>query len=337
MNETIRLPFSEMKDVFFRILLQCGMAKEKAETCAHIFAENSLEGVYTHGVNRFPAFVNDINNHFVLVDQEAELKHSVGALEQWEGNLGPGILNALTCTERAMNLANEHGIGCVGLANTNHWMRGGAYGWKAAKAGYAFICWTNTIANLPAWRAVDCRLGNNPIIMGVPYQQEAIVLDMAVSQYSNGKLNLYKMQNQQLPLPGGYDSNGELTMNPAEILTTERALPIGYWKGAGLSLLLDLLAVILSGGLSTREITGRKTEYGVSQIFIAFHLTKLPNYPTLSQTVNGIVNDLHQSIKIKGADPILYPGERVLLTKDENRKHGIPVLKSVWDKILNMA
>jgi 3-dehydro-L-gulonate 2-dehydrogenase len=43
---------------------------------------------------------------------------------------------------RAIALAREHGIGCVALANTNHWMRGGSYGWQAANAGLIGVCWT---------------------------------------------------------------------------------------------------------------------------------------------------------------------------------------------------
>ena len=109
---------------------------------------------------------------------------------QWDGQSGVGVLNAMMCTERAMTLASKFGMGCVALANTNHWMRAGAYGRKAANAGFAFIGWTNTNSNTPAWGAVDARLGNNPLIMAVPYGSDAIVLDMAMSQYSYGALDL---------------------------------------------------------------------------------------------------------------------------------------------------
>ena len=69
---------------------------------------------------------------------------------------------------RAIALARAHGIGCVALANTNHWMRGGSYGWQAADAGVIGICWTNTLANLPPWGAADPRIGNNPLVIAVP-------------------------------------------------------------------------------------------------------------------------------------------------------------------------
>src|SRR5690606_12554923 len=104
--------------------------------------------------------------------------------------------------------------------------------------------------NTPAWGALDNKLGNNPLVMAVPYENEAIVLDMAMSQYSYGAMEMQRLKGGQLPVPGGFDKNGNLSTDPDAILETKRTLPIGYWKGAGLSLLLDLLATVLSGGLS---------------------------------------------------------------------------------------
>ena len=59
-------------------------------------------------------------------------------------------------------------MGAIALANTNHWMRGGTYGWQAAEAGLFGICWTNTLANLPAWGTASPVLGNNPLVIGIP-------------------------------------------------------------------------------------------------------------------------------------------------------------------------
>ena len=104
------------------------------------------------------------------------------------GGGGPGNLNAQASMSRAMALGREHGIGCVALGNTNHWMRGGTYGWQAADAGMIGICWTNTLANLPAWGAKMPGLGNNPLVIAVPRPEGHVVLDMAMSQFSYGAL-----------------------------------------------------------------------------------------------------------------------------------------------------
>lgn len=330
---TIRIPFQSMQSEFQRILLKQGFSEKKAEPCAHIFAENSLEGIYSHGVYRFPRFVNYIRRGFIDVNAEPRLIHSAGALEQWDGRLGPGPLNALFCAERAMQLATKNGLGCVAIANTNHWMRGGTYGWQTAKKGFAFIGWTNTEANMPPWGAKESRLGNNPLVFAVPFGNEAVVLDFAMTQFSYGKMEAAQLEGKTLPYPGGFNKNGKLTNQPEEILESRRALPIGYWKGAGLSLLLDILATILSAGLSTRELSQKEAEYSVSQVFIAFSLEKLCNFPLIESTINEIITDFKNAANDETGEEIRYPGERVLQTRTENMKNGIPVSKKVWEEI----
>jgi 3-dehydro-L-gulonate 2-dehydrogenase len=331
--EMLRIQRTVMQAEFFRILVKYGFTKLKAEKCAAIFTENSVDGVYTHGVNRFPRFVKYISEDVVKADGEAICEHHAGCVEQWNGKLGPGPLNAIQCTDRAMALADEYGMGCVALANTNHWMRGGTYGWRAAKAGYIFIGWTNTMGNTPAWGAIDNKLGNNPLVLAVPHAGEAIVLDMAMSQYSYGALEQYDLKGEQLPVPGGFDEAGNLTTDPRAIRTSRRILPIGYWKGAGLSLLLDILATVLSGGLSTSEISREKAESKLSQVFIALDPKKLSNSKNIAETINRIIEDYHQSIPEKEKNKILYPGEKVLMTRKHNNEAGIPVIKKVWEEI----
>jgi len=335
-NNTILISPQKMHEHFASILVNLNFTKEKANACAEIFTANSIDGIYTHGVNRFPKFVEYVKAGYVLPHAMPSLHHKFGAIEQWDGNLGPGILNAVHATESAMQLARQHGIGCVTLANTNHWMRGGTYGWHAAKAGFAFIGITNTIGVMPAWGAIDSRLGNNPYVMALPYKDEAIVLDMAMSQYSFGAMELAVFKNEKLAVEGGYNNEGELTNDPAEILASRRALPIGYWKGAGLSLLLDLLATILSGGLAGHEITKTGIEKNISQVFIAIDISKLGNHSIITKTVEAIIEDYHQSVTMDTSKKITYPGERVLKNRKNNLANGIPVLKKVWDKIMEL-
>jgi 3-dehydro-L-gulonate 2-dehydrogenase len=330
------IPFIELKETLVKILIRNGFNPEKAETCASVFAENSLDGVYSHGVNRFPRFIRYIQKGYVKADAEPEPMHQSGALEQWNGNLGPGPLNAILATERVMELASKFGMGLVGLAHTNHWMRGGYYGWQAARKGYIFIGWTNTTPNMPAWGAKNPKLGNNPVVFAIPYHDQAIVLDMAMSQYSFGKMEEKQLTGEKLPTMGGYDKEGHLTDDPGEILGTWRSLPIGYWKGSAFSLMLDILVTVLSGGLSTAEIGKKEDEYGVSQVFIAIDPRKLSNYPAIQNTLEATITDLKESNLINENSPVRYPGEKVLQIRQENLGSGIPIDQRIWEEICRL-
>lgn len=235
-----------------------------------------------------------------------------------------------------MTLAKAHGVGCVGLRNTNHWMRGGYYGWMAAEAGFALISWTNTKPNMPAWGGIDRHVGNNPLVLAVPNPGGPVVLDMAMSQFSIGRMEGAERAGQSLPLPGGYDAQGALTHDPGAILATNRVLPAGFWKGSGLAILLDLVAVLLSGGLATYQIGQQVTEYGVSQVFMAFDVTHVGSADLMQQAVEGVIADLHTTIPSEADGEVLYPGERALRTRVDNLQNGIPVEPTIWTHVLTM-
>jgi 3-dehydro-L-gulonate 2-dehydrogenase len=326
----MRIPFEKLKAEFKRILTSVDFADDKAEQCATIFAENSRDGVYTHGLNRFPVFVQHVKNGWVKPTAEPIKEGGIGAIEQWNGNLGPGMLNAGFCMNRAIELAKDNGIGCVAIKNSNHWMRGGTYGWQAAEAGYISICFTNTIVNLPPWGGLDPRLGNNPLVIAVPRKNGHVVLDMAISQYAVGKLVQYQDRGEELPLPGGYDKDGNLSTDAAAILESKRLLPVGFWKGSGLSLVLDLLATVLSGGNSTAKITASGKESGLSQVFICIK----PNSD--SQTaglIEEIINYTKTSTPEHEGGSISYPGENSLKTRKKSLSEGVLVDEKIWNTV----
>jgi len=334
--EYIRIHADQLNSTFRRALERLGFSRHTAEVCAEVFTSNSVDGVYSHGVNRFPRFVGYIKDGFVNPAAIPNCVHRMGAVEQWDGHMGPGPVNAFICTDRAMELAREHGMGCVAIANTNHWMRGGTYGWRVAKEGFVSISWTNTIANLPAYGAINSKLGNNPIVLAIPHEGEAVVLDMAVSQFSYGAMENYELKNEPLPVPGGFDSKGNLSTDPKAIKEAWRALPIGYWKGAGLSLMLDILATVLSGGRSVAQISAQKTEVGVSQVFIAIDTSRLGNSSSIATAVRMIIDDFHSSTPVKEGGHVRYPGEKTLATRKENLELGVPVLVRVWDEVRSL-
>jgi 3-dehydro-L-gulonate 2-dehydrogenase len=111
---------------------------------------------------------------------------------------------------------------------------------------------------------------------------------------------------------------------------------MGYWKGSGLSLLLDVLSTILSGGLSVKQITDRGSEHGLSQVFIAADISSLGNQHLIPKAINDIMQDYHSSKPASEGGAILYPGERVLQSRKENSEIGIPVNQTVWNEILSL-
>jgi 3-dehydro-L-gulonate 2-dehydrogenase len=335
----IRVPFADLYDALHRAILTLGIAGERAALCARLFAETTRDGVYTHGLNRFPRFATMVENGSIDVHAEPERILGFGGLERWDGHLGPGNLNAHAAMTQAIALSRIHGVGAVALSNTTHWMRGGTYGWLAAEAGVFGACWSNTMPNLPVWGSSDPTLGNNPLILAVPRLTPEgdpghIVLDMAMSQFSYGAIAGYIKSGETLPVAGGYDADGKLTRDAAAIAASQRALPIGYWKGSGLAMLLDLFAAMLSGGTATHQIPADPLrEAGVSQFFLAIDPAGLGPVEERTRIADGILASVHAATPIEPGKPVRYPGEQTLHLREENLRLGVPVDPEIWSKL----
>lgn len=329
-----RIAFDELKAEFKRVLLKKGCNDDIAELCAQLFTETSCDGIYSHGVNRFPRVVEYIDKGYIKLNATPVKIDGIGGFERWDGQLGLGNVNAKLAMDRAIALAREHGIGCVALRNTNHWMRGGTYGWQAANAGCIGICWTNTQPNMPAWGARDRRIGNNPFIMAIPREQGHVVVDMAMAQFSYGQMEATALRGEQLPVPGGFDEDGNMSCDPVAISKTWRVLPIGFWKGSGMSIVLDLVATMLSGGNSAFRV-GKLggDEYGLSQVCIAIDARQIAGEDFLASAVNEVLDDIKASERVSADQEIRYPGEKEARTRRQNREQGIPVEDAVWNKI----
>ena len=295
--------------------------------------------VLAHGLNRVERFVDYILKNWVDVHAGPTLVHGLGAMEIYDGNMGPGVLNAIFAMNRATEIAAMSGFGIVSLNNTTHWMRGGSYGWQAAEKGFIGICWTNTESCMPAWGAKSEGIGNNPFVMAVPRKGGHLVLDMAMSQYSYGKLQVTRMKNHRLPFPGGFDQEGNLTDIPGSIEQTRRILPMGYWKGSGFAILLDVISALLSGGLTTAGIDqfGKGSCGSCCQVFIAIDPLKINTREFIDHSLEQTIGQIKGSVPANDGGEIFYPGEQSLRTRSENMELGIPVDDGVWAKVKELA
>ena len=218
-------------------------------------------------------------------------------------------------------------------------MRGGTYGWMAADKGYLAICWTNTESCMPPWGAKSEAIGNNPFVMAIPRKEGHIVFDMAISQYSYGKLWGTRDKNQKLPYPGGFDHNGNITDDPGAIAETRRILPIGYWKGSGFAVMLDLFSALLSGGLTTAGIDKVNKGSGGSsnQVYIAINPLMINTQEFVDLALHETISQIKHAVPAKENGQIFFPGENSVKTRNENLKIGIPVDDKVWNKVIELA
>ncbi len=336
----MRLTFEEIEEQIKKVFIRYGMSEEKAAVCARVHTESTYDGIYSHGTGRVARFVEYIQKGWVDVNAEPEIEKTAGGVCVVNGHMGPGILNAMFAAARAMELADRHGIAMVGIRNTTHWMRGGTYGLYAAERGYISIMWTNTESVMPPWGAKECRLGNNPLVMAVPgvEGQAPLMLDMAISQYAYGKLAMTRLAGKKLPLPGGFDKDGNITDDPGAIEESRRIMPIGYWKGSSLSFMLDVLGAVLADGIGAADLdrVGKGSCGGASQVMIVIDPSKTTSGEHMRETISRAVAHLKSAALSEGSSGIFAPGEDYIRFRKEHDEKGIFVEGVIWEQILNL-
>ncbi len=126
-----------------------------------------------------------------------------------------------------------------------------------------------------------------------------------------------------------------VTRIPGDIEQTGRLLPMGYWKGSGMSILLDMIATVLTDANSTSKIGEFGTEIGLSQILIAIDPKLFTSDEIIFAHVEAIIADLKESVPIDENEPVRYPGENRIKIREENLAQGIPVHDEIWQEILS--
>ena len=312
---------------------------DKAHHFAEIFAGNSCDGVHSHGMNRYPRYLSDMESGLCDANvTEAERVSGLGGMEVWDAHFGVGPLIAEQAALRAVELARTHGIACVALRNNSHWLRAGRYGLMMADAGMAGICFTNTCMNLTAYGAKQPSVGNNPITLALPRKKGSLVMDMAVSQYAYGKLEIMAQEGKMLDTPCGYDTEGNLTCDPREINRSKLMMPMALWKGSALSIMLDLMAASLSLGRTSLDI-GRPGdgEKGMSQVFICLNPAAVVDAGEMDAQIERTVAFLSALPPKDGVHGVHAPGENLAATRQRNLREGIPVTEETWQKITDAA
>lgn len=178
--------------------------------------------------------------------------------------------------------------------------------------------------------------GSGPIAeyVYIPHGDTPVLVDVAMSMFSYGKLEVYKRSGRPLPVDGGLNKDQQPTKNAAEILETHESYPIGYWKGSGLSLALDLIAAALAGGRTTRQVGELPLETELSQVFICIDLDSLPDKENIAANVEATLRDMETSTPVEEGRPVHFPGAHMAEVRSDNMENGIPVEEAIWQQVL---
>ena len=226
-----------------------GISEKASTTMAEALVEADLAGLPSHGVMQGEVYLARLRAGSLTTAEQAERVVDRDAMAVLDAHNMLGHLAAAQAVDLAVEKARRFGIAAVAVRNAFHFGAAGRYAAMAAKAGCVGIVMANTKATMPAPGGAQALVGTNPIAVAIPTADEpAIVLDMATSAGSVGKIRMAGKAGRAIPEGWAVAADGSPTTDPAEALKG-LLLPAAGPKGFGLSLIVDLLCGLLSSGI----------------------------------------------------------------------------------------
>jgi LDH2 family malate/lactate/ureidoglycolate dehydrogenase len=238
-----------------------------------------------------------------------------------------GFVSAQLGMQRAIEMAQEFGLGLVSVKRSNHF---GMSAWlvqQAIDAGMMSLVFTNSSPALPVWGGKSKLMGVSPIACGAPAGSERpFILDMAPSVAARGKIYKALRRGEKIPTDWALDADGNLTDDPARALEGVM-LPMGGPKGSALAVMMDVFSGVFSGSAFAGNVTGPydpSKEADVGHFLMAIKPDLFVTLEDFKARMDYLYQRVVGSEKMGGVDRIYYPGEIEQITREKRLVEGIP-------------
>jgi LDH2 family malate/lactate/ureidoglycolate dehydrogenase len=341
-GEEVRILAAELTAFVMRAFIAAGLPDADAQTVAGLMVEADLRGSDTHGVIRLPLYVRRLRAGGINAKANIRVINESTSVALIDGDNAMGHLVMHEAALLAIEKAKATGIGWVGARMSNHAGPAALYVTMPLQhdmVGLYFAVGSNN--HLPPWGGSETLLGTNPMAVAVPALKEPpIVLDMAPTVAAYGKVRLKAQRGEAMPVGWMIDRGGKPLTDPKRA-GEGYLLPIGDYKGYGLSLIIALLAGALNRAALGREVvdfvkeTGKATNTGQAIMALAVEAFMPP--AQFKKTVDGFIRDIRQSRRLPGIERIWLPGEQSHAKRLDRRAHGIPMPKALRESLDSVA
>lgn len=341
MSDSILVSAVSLHDYCKALFAHLGLSEQHAELSAESMVLTNLWGIDSHGVLRLPIYIERMINGAINVNPSIATAGQQSAFEVLDGDGGLGYVVGHLAVEKAIEKAKNSGIGAVAVRNSNHFGAAALYAKKATDAGMIAISMTNVGPNLVVPGGSKPITGNNPLAFGAPTRSGfPMLLDISMSAVAGGKLLLAQEKSESIPEGWATDKEGHPTTDPHAGFGGF-LLPLGGHKGFGLSLMIDIMCGVMSGGAFQFGITSMYNKPNDSSE--TSHMMIVIN-PTVSMEMDAFLDNMDAFCKTVKSSPMwdekqsMYiPGELEHLKKQERLVTGIPLPKSLYNELQGFA
>lgn len=367
MNHEARIAPAALGDFAAGLFSAAGSDAAEARIVADHLVESNLVGQDSHGVIRVPKYLDWVAEGGLLVNRHASVVVDAGALVVVDGVYGYGQVIGREAMALAEQRVRRHGIAVIGIRNSGHLGRIGAWPEQLAAAGIVSVHFVSTSGFgllVAPFGGTDRRLSANPIAAGAPGPDGPIVLDIATSATAEGKIQVARNKHESLPQGQVLDGAGHPTDDPEKFYADPPGaiLPFGGHKGSGLSLFCEILAGSLTGGASTHPTNPTAWRLVNNMLTIAFapgasdpHAfapdtfdpatrdagtfdpAVLSNNSAFDADLTRLTTWVRSARRARPNEPVLLPGEIERRTRAQRMEGGIPLDAETCRQLVDAA
>ncbi|HVY57945.1 MAG TPA: Ldh family oxidoreductase [Xanthobacteraceae bacterium] len=325
-----RVRAEEIEAFVARVFVAAGLPPDDAAALAELISLADLRGSDTHGIVRLPLYVRRLRAGGINPRPHIKVLQERPASALIDGDNGMGHLVMRFAAARAIEKAKTAGIAWVGARMGNHAGPAALYAMMTLPhdmIGIYLAVGSNN--HLPPWGGCEPLLGTNPIAVAIPAGEEPpIVLDMAPTVAAYGKVRLKAQLGEEMPVGWMIDREGRPLTDPKRA-EEGYLLPIGDYKGYGLSLIIGLLAGTLNRAAFGRDIVDMNKNLGAQtntgQAILAISIDAFSPPAEFKQNVDAAIRAIRGSQRLPGVARIWLPGEQSHTKEIDRRANGVPL------------
>ena len=334
-----RIEPDRLKRQVASIFAGCGMSDADASLLADSLVQADLRGIHSHGVLRIPDYVAKLTREGVNPRGRPRVVSETGGAIVVDGDNAMGQIAGAFAMRRAIDRARETGIAAAAVRRSNHAGAMDYYVRLAVDEDMIGLATTNALPTMAPWGGVDKVIGLNPVGIGVPSGEGALVLDTALGATAHGKIRVCHQKGQPIPGDWAFDREGRPTTDPGAALDG-LIQPIGGYKGLGLAVCMGILSSLLSGagyGTESGNLDDGAIAGADGQFYLAINVASFEELDRFRSRVDAVADEIRTSRRADGTTAIHAPGDLESQTAVRNREAGITLNDATLDDIRKAA
>jgi L-2-hydroxycarboxylate dehydrogenase (NAD+) len=303
---------------------------------ARVLIDAELKGHPSHGLQRLPRLLARIERGLLNPQTEGASHWRSDAVLEVDGQQGLGPVVAIAALGRLGERVDASGIALAAVRNGNHLGMLAWYVERVAAEGRIGIAMSSSEALVHPHGGTRAMLGTNPIAIAVPTAGRPLVLDLATSIVSMGKIHHHAATGRRIPEGWARDIDGCATTDP-ERAKLGAIAPFGGAKGYGIGLAVELLVAAVAGSALAPDIRGTLDAEAACNKGDVLIVIAPSSAPALAQRLAAYLEAVRNSAPAEPAQPVRAPGDGAARRRDRSQREGFEIAPRLWAELNDLA